>query len=71
MHANSDKIRDYTEVIENQIGDNPNNWVDERVKIETLTHIFIQILKKSKRKKLLLIILAILSLGILLKTINT
>jgi len=28
LHKNSGKIRDFTEVIEHQIGDDPQNWVD-------------------------------------------
>ena len=52
LHANSDKIRDYTEVIENQIGDNPNNWVDERVKIENLNSYIYPDNKKLKEKKI-------------------
>lgn len=31
LHENSAKIRDFSEVIENQIGDDPNNWVDDIV----------------------------------------
>ena len=29
LHSKSEKIRDHTEVIEHQIGDYPENWVDE------------------------------------------
>jgi N-acetyl sugar amidotransferase len=36
LHSESDKIRDYTEVIENQIGDDPHNWVDDEVKLQSL-----------------------------------
>ena len=28
LHKNSEKIRDYEEIIENLVGDNPRNWVD-------------------------------------------
>ena len=31
IHEDSGKIRDFTEVVEHQIGDDPNNWVDEEI----------------------------------------
>lgn len=31
LHENSAKIRDFTEVIEHQIGDDPLNWIDEEI----------------------------------------
>lgn len=31
IHGNSGKMRDFTEVIEHQIGDDPRNWMDEVV----------------------------------------
>jgi N-acetyl sugar amidotransferase len=31
LHANSDKLRDISEVLENQIGDDPSNWEDDFV----------------------------------------
>ena len=36
LNKNSERIRDYEEVIENQIGDNPINWTDEKVNTEDL-----------------------------------
>ena len=30
LKDDSEKIRDYEEVIENNIGDNPENWVDNK-----------------------------------------
>jgi N-acetyl sugar amidotransferase len=31
LHADSGKIRDFTEVIEHQIGDDPYNWMDDEI----------------------------------------
>jgi len=31
IHADSSKIRDFTEVIEHQVGDDPLNWMDEEI----------------------------------------
>ncbi|HAA04048.1 MAG TPA: hypothetical protein DCE18_11805, partial [Syntrophobacteraceae bacterium] len=31
IHKDSAKVRDFTEVIEHQIGDDPLNWVDEEI----------------------------------------
>ena len=36
LNKNSERIRDYEEVIENQIGDNPINWTDEVIKKKDL-----------------------------------
>ena len=36
IRENSDKIRDLEEVLENQIGDDPSNWIDEKIKINDL-----------------------------------
>jgi hypothetical protein len=36
LEKNSDKIRNIEEVLENQIGDDPNNWVDDEVKLNDL-----------------------------------
>ena len=37
LKKNSDKIRDLEEVLENQIGDDPYNWIDEKITINDLT----------------------------------
>ncbi len=37
IKKNSDKIRDLEEVLENQIGDDPYNWIDEKITINDLT----------------------------------
>ena len=37
IKENSDKIRNLEEVLENQIGDDPANWVDEKVTMNDLT----------------------------------
>ncbi len=31
IHADSSKIRDFTEVIEHQVGDDPLNWIDDEI----------------------------------------
>jgi hypothetical protein len=36
IHESSSKIRDFTEVLEHQIGDDPRNWTDNRVSIGAL-----------------------------------
>ena len=36
LNDKSTKIRDYEEVIEHQIGDYPENWIDENIDIEDL-----------------------------------
>ena len=36
LHSKSDKFRSYTEVLENQIGDDPRNWTDKQIKLQTL-----------------------------------
>jgi N-acetyl sugar amidotransferase len=36
LDKNSDKIRNLEEILENQIGDDPDNWVDETVSINNL-----------------------------------
>lgn len=36
IHEESTKIRDFTEVIEHQIGDDPRNWVDEEITLKEL-----------------------------------
>ena len=36
IHKESQKIRDFTEMIENQVGDDPRNWVDDEIKINDL-----------------------------------
>jgi N-acetyl sugar amidotransferase len=36
LSEESKKMRDFTEVIEHQIGDDPNNWVDEEISIHNL-----------------------------------
>ena len=36
LHEDSKKIRDLEEVIEHQIGDFPENWVNDKVKIDDL-----------------------------------
>ena len=52
LHSKSDKIRDYTEVIENQIGDDPLNWIDENVKLQSLNSYIYPDNKKLKEKKI-------------------
>ena len=37
LSEESKKIRDFTEVIENQVGDDPLNWADENIKEEELS----------------------------------
>ncbi|MDD5120707.1 MAG: N-acetyl sugar amidotransferase [Candidatus Omnitrophica bacterium] len=36
LHEDAKKIRDFTEVIEHQIGDDPRNWVDEEISAKDL-----------------------------------
>ena len=36
LKEDSEKMRDYEEVIENQIGDNPENWIQEDISLEDL-----------------------------------
>jgi N-acetyl sugar amidotransferase len=36
LHEESQKFRDYTEVIEHQIGDDPHNWTDDAIRIGDL-----------------------------------
>jgi len=36
IKENSDKIRDFEEVLENQIGDDPSNWIDDKVSVNDL-----------------------------------
>lgn len=36
IHENSSKIRDFTEVIEHQIGDDPRNWENDGVSLQNL-----------------------------------
>ncbi|MBG0776950.1 MAG: N-acetyl sugar amidotransferase [Desulfovibrionaceae bacterium] len=36
LHEDSAKRRDFTEVIEHQIGDDPRNWVDSRISVSDL-----------------------------------
>lgn len=36
IHKDSNKIRDYSEVLEHQIGDDPRNWADDKVTIKEL-----------------------------------
>ncbi len=36
LHEESSKLRDFTEVIEHQIGDDPRNWVDDQVDLKDL-----------------------------------
>lgn len=36
LHKDSGKVRDFTEVIEHQIGDDPRNWMDEEVSLRNL-----------------------------------
>tara|TARA_B100001093_G_scaffold520481_2_gene616529 strand:+ start:1781 stop:2902 length:1122 start_codon:yes stop_codon:yes gene_type:complete len=52
LHSDSDKIRDYTEVIENQIGDDPHNWTDDKVKLQSLNSYIYPDSKKLKEKKI-------------------
>lgn len=37
LHENSSKLRDYEEVIEHQIGDFPENWVNDNINLEDLS----------------------------------
>lgn len=38
LHEKSDMIRDFSEVLENMIGDDPQNWVDDNVTVNDLNH---------------------------------
>ena len=55
LHEDSKKIRDLEEVIEHQIGDFPENWVNDKVKIDDLYFYKFpseEILKKNKIKSM-------------------
>ena len=55
LHEDSKKIRDLEEVIEHQIGDFPENWVNDKVKIDDLYFYKFpseEVLKKNKVKSM-------------------
>ena len=50
LGADSDKIRNIEEVLENQIGDDPNNWVDNIVNLNDLNPYILPTQQKIKEK---------------------
>jgi N-acetyl sugar amidotransferase len=49
LREESKKIRDYTEVIEHQVGDDPRNWTDEEIKLKELNPFIYPDLKDVSR----------------------
>lgn len=52
LHSKSDKIRDYTEVLENQIGDDPENWIDDKIKLDALNSYIYPSSEELKKKQI-------------------
>jgi len=52
LGKNSDKIRNIEEILENQIGDDPNNWVDDIVSLNNLAVYRLPNQKKIKDKNI-------------------
>jgi len=53
LNKNSDKIRNFEEVIENQIGDDPKNWISDQIKENDLTPYIYPKLNLINEKKII------------------
>lgn len=48
LHSESSKKRDFTEVLEHQVGDDPRNWIDDEIKLADLNPYLYPTLTQTK-----------------------